>query len=363
MSLLYYIALTQVVGIGSITTRKLLKLYEKPENIFNEKKSSLLKIPLITYKVLDSLKSKEILIKAEKEIKFTQKYDIDVITIDNDNYPYRLKQIPDAPLVIYVKGDIDLNPLKSIAVVGTRKATEYGKDITKKIVKGLKSSSAHIVSGLAYGIDSVSHKSALENNLLTVAVLGHGLDIIYPDRNRDLAKLIIEKGGALITEYCSETNPDRENFPKRNRIIAGLSDAIVVVEANMKGGALITAELAFSYSRDVFAVPGRAIDTYSQGCNWLIKTNKAGLISSAEDIFYGMNWDLPDQKKEKKQKELLLSDDEEVLYKLIQQHGNPTMDFIYNQSGYSLNKTATILLNMELMGVIKSLPGKMFGVK
>lgn len=358
-SIYYAIALTFANKIGSITARKLLSLYSDPRDIFNESKKNLIQSGILSPRAAESLLSDVNFRKADKEMEFIEKFSISVLCIHDEAYPYRLKHCPDAPFVLYVKGECSLNPLKSVGVVGTRRSTAYGRQQTDAIISELAGEPLQIVSGLAHGIDTAAHKSALNAGLETIAVLGHGLNMIYPAENRDLAKNICSQG-ALVTEFSTQNIPEKENFPRRNRIIAGMSDAVIVVEANKTGGALITAEMANSYNRDVFAVPGRITDTYSQGCNWLIKTNKAALVTSANDLYYGMNWELPGQKAQAKQTTFVLNAQEEILYRLLQEHGECSMDFIYNTMDITLSKASEILLNMEMNGIIRSLPGKMY---
>ncbi len=358
----YLITLSLTPGIGPITARKLLSVYDNAENIFKDGISNLKKRQIINSSLVDKLFSKEVMENAEKELKFINKHNIQVLVFNDEEYPYRLKNCPDAPIVLYSKGNIKYNELKVISIVGTRRSTEYGKEFTSKLVENLKSEPIIIVSGLAHGIDTYAHQFAVKNELPTIAVLGHGLQMIYPAANKALAKQIIENG-SLLTEFSSQSIPDKENFPRRNRIIAGLADAVIVVEANIKGGALITAEIATSYNRDVFAIPGKTTDTYSKGCNWLIKTNKAGLITSAEDLYYNMNWEFQHAKKTTKQTSFILTEDEEKIFRILHEYGQSNIDFICNTSLFSLNKVASVLLQMEISGIIKSLPGKMYRLR
>lgn len=356
------IALTFVKGVGPITARKLINHYGDIKEVFSASKLDLKKLNLLTSKSIVSIKSKEVFENTEKEIKFIQKYDIKPIFINDETYPYRLKQCHDAPLVLFVKGCSSLNPLKAIAVVGTRNATIYGKEKTKSLITEVKGEPMQIISGLANGIDSYAHIASLENSIETIAVLGHGLNCIYPASNRKLATKIIESG-ALVTEFNSQLPAEKENFPRRNRIIAGMSDAVVVIEANKKGGALITAELANSYNRDVFAIPGRTDDTYSQGCNWLIKTNKAALITNMKDLYYSMNWNYSGKEKTTKQMSFVLSKDEEKIFQILFNNGNSSIDYLCSITDFSLSKLSGILLNMEMSDVIRCLPGKIYSIK
>jgi len=357
----YQIAITLIPGVGDIIAKKLISYCGSAEGVFKEKKQNLLKIPSIGETLVKSIINQDVFDRVDKELEFIEKYNIKTLFYLDDNYPFRLKQCIDGPLMLYYIGNANLNADKVISIVGTRNITEYGKDICKKIVKDLSEHDILIVSGLAYGVDSCAHKAALENNLFTVGVLAHGLDRVYPPLNKSLAEKMTQKGG-LLTDFMSETNPDRENFPKRNRIIAGISDAVVVIEAAKRGGALITAEIANSYNRDVFAVPGKIGDTYSEGCNNLIKTNKAALIQSADDIMYIMGWDLKKIKQKPAQKQLFieLTEVEKNLYELLSKNATCSIDEICSQSKFSVPKIAEALLNLELEGIIKSLPGKIY---
>jgi DNA processing protein len=250
---------------------------------------------------------------------------------------------------------------KIISIVGTRNNSEYGKTVCEKFIEELKEENILVISGLAFGIDTIAHKSALKNNLQTVAVLAHGLDRIYPQQNKSLAKQITEQGG-LLTDFISNTNPDKQNFPKRNRIVAGLCDAVIVIESGKKGGSLITAELGNGYNKDVFAIPGRTNDTKSEGCNYLIKNNKAALINSADDLLEMMNWKPAPKPSVKKQRELFieLAPDEKIVVDILQQQESIQIDELYFKSGLSSSEVATALLMLEMQGVVQSLPGKVY---
>jgi len=319
-----------------------------------------MKIPGIGQSTVNSIISQKVLERAEQEMEFIEKFGIKPLYFLDKDYPSRLKHCIDSPILLYFLGNADLNAEHIVSVVGTRRASEYGKEYCDKIIEGLSDINVLVVSGLAYGIDTQAHKAALQNNLQTVGVLGHGLDRIYPYANKSLAEKMMDNGG-LLTDFISKTNPDRENFPKRNRIVAGLCDALIVVETAMKGGALITANIANSYNRDVFAVPGKLGDKFSEGCNFLIKTNKAALIQSADDIKYIMQWDLVDRKAPKQRKLLIeFSPEEEKVVNVIKNSKEVSIDYIVSQSGLSNSKVASALLNLEFEGVVKSLPGKMY---
>lgn len=359
--LIYKLALTLIPGVGSVNGKSLVAYCGGVKAVFAEKKRALLKIPGIGEQTVNAIANHNVFGRAEEELVFIEKNKISPLFYLDKEYPIRLKQCHDSPLMLYYKGTADLNVPKVVAMVGTRKATEYGRDMCRKIVEGLVEHNVLVVSGLAYGIDTWSHKMSMDNKLETVGVLGHGLDRIYPFANRSLAEKMIENGG-LLCEYMSNTLPDRENFPMRNRIIAGMSDAVVVVEAGSSGGALITAEIANSYSRDVFAIPGRIGDPHSEGCNKLIKINKAALIQSAKDISYLLNWDILKvlQKPIQRQLFLSLSPDEELIVDKLKEKGDLDIDTLLIETSMLPAKAASILLNMEFEGVIRCMPGKVY---
>ncbi|SMO68173.1 DNA-processing protein DprA [Solitalea koreensis] len=361
MSKLYQIALTLLPGIGNVSAKNLLSYCGSAEGIFKTKKSQLLKIPGIGEKTIGViLNHKEYLVRAEEELKFVERYKINMLFFSSSSYPTRLKNCSDAPILLYSKGNIDFNRQKIINIVGTRDATAYGKDICRELIADLSKFNPIIVSGLAYGIDIAAHKEALRNNLSTVAVLGHGLDKIYPGGHRSVAEKMLENGG-LLTEFMSQTKPDRENFPMRNRIIAGLCDATIVVEAKESGGALITADLANGYNRDVFAFPGNINEPSSSGCNELIKTNRAQLITSAADLEYYLAWE--DKKAKKTTQNLLFFDfssDEKIIYDLICENGPLSIDDLTAKVSISPGNISRSLLNLEFNSLLKQLPGKIF---
>ncbi|MCX6251425.1 MAG: DNA-processing protein DprA [Bacteroidetes bacterium] len=361
MSLLYEIALTLVPGIGDVLGKKLVSLCGSAEAIFREQRKMLRKVPRINHSVVDALGDKTILERAEREVEFVERYRIRSMFFLDNEFPFRLKNCFDGPLLLYFKGNANLNNPKVIGVVGTRNATDYGKEICRSLIDGLQSEGVLIVSGLAYGIDSCAHRASLETGLETVGVLGHGLDRIYPYMNKGLAERMIKNGG-LLTDFTSGNKPDRENFPRRNRIIAGLCDALVVVEAAQKGGALITAGIANSYNRDVFAVPGRIGDLYSEGTNWLVKSNKAVLIQSAGDIKYLMGWDVPNKNPPSGQKKIFieLTEEEKVIVGILTNAGKTGIDELAIHAGIAMSKVSVALINLEFEGVVKSLPGKVY---
>ncbi len=363
-TLLYRIALTLIPGVGIANARKLLSLTGSAQAIFTEKKSSLQKITGLKETTLNSItNNKEFLIRAEKECNFIERNNIRPYFFTDSDYPVRLKQCVDCPIILYAKGNANFDTQYIVSIVGTRKATDYGKEVCKSLITGLANMEVLVVSGLAYGIDTAAHRNALESGLATVGVLAHGLDRVYPDVNANLAHRMLEKGG-LVTEFMSNTNPDRENFPMRNRIIAGLSDATIVVEAGPKGGALITADIANSYNRDVFAVPGRVSDIFSAGCTNLIKTNMAALVEKPEDILYIMGWDKEKKPKASVQQKLFLQLEphQEALYNILQKNGECSIDKLCYESNLNTGQVASALLSLEFEGLVKSLPGKMYKI-
>lgn len=360
MNLQYQIAINLIPGVGDINGKKLIAYCGGVEAIFKESKSSLLKIPGLGETTANKILNAEVLKRAEQEITFITKNNIKPLYFLDDEYPERLKHCIDGPILLYYKGNANLNSSKVVGIVGTRKASSYGRHVCENLVEGLKGLNVLVVSGLAYGIDTLAHKASLKNDLDTIGVLAHGLDRIYPSENRKLANQMIQQGG-LLTDFISKTNPDRENFPKRNRIVAGLSDVVIVVESAIKGGALITADIANSYNKDVFAIPGRVNDKTSEGCNFLIKTNRALLVNSADDIRYFMDWDTAKTKKNIQKKLFVeLTDTEKNLVKIIEENPRIGIDRICMLAQLPGSKVASILLNLEFSGVVECLPGKIF---
>lgn len=364
--LFYLLALQQVEGIGDITAKKLLQHFGSPEAIFQAKKTELAKIDGIGKSTIANLHKKDGFEQAESEILFLEKEDINVFSFQCNEYPNRLKNCHDAPLLLFQSGNVNWNNSKIISIVGTRQITTYGAEFTKKLLEELEPLNPIIVSGFAYGVDIVAHQAAMEHNLQTIGVLAHGLNQIYPKTHKKYMAKMQENGG-FLTEFWTYSKPDRENFVKRNRIVAGISEATIVVESAERGGSLITAEIANDYNREVFAVPGRATDKYSQGCNNLIKTQRAQMITSAADLIYLLNWDIKNKttvenKAIQKQLFVTLSEDEQKIYNYLQTKGKELMDIIALDCDLPIFKISSILLNMELKGVVKPLPGKVFEV-
>ena len=326
-----------------------------------EKKAALLKIPNVGEILADAIANSNVLAKAEKEVDFIVKHNIGCAFYLDDNYPVRLKNCPDSPVIFFYKGNVDFEHSKIVSIVGTRDATQYGKDLCNQLVDGLYQHNHNpiIVSGLAYGIDVCAHRAALRTNLPTIAVLAHGLTKIYPSVHTAVAREIVQNG-ALVTEFLSDSKIEPNNFLRRNRVIAGLADLTVVVESKKRGGALTTADIANSYNRDVFAFPGRLTDVCSEGCNWLIKTNKASLIQSVEDIEYIMGWDKKPQAAVQRELFPEVSPEEEKILKILKETGECPVDNLCFTLQISVSKASALLLNLELAGLVRSLPGKVY---
>ena len=358
-SLLYQIALTMVPNIGSALAQQLIAYCGSAEAVFKTSKSKLLKVPQIGEERAKMVATADVMAQAEKELKFMEEYKIKPLFYTDAEYPQRLRECNDMPLLLYYRGSTDLNAPKIVAVVGTRKITPYGKAITQKIIQELATQNIVVVSGLAYGVDVAAHQAALDCSLKTIGVMAHGLNQIYPIQHTAIAKKMVEQGG-LLTEYHSQKEMHPSYFPERNRIVAGMSDAIVVVESDVKGGAVITANIANTYNKDVFAVPGRVGDKYSSGCNFLIKTYKASIIETGTNLIEAMNWQDNTAPKKKRQLNLSLSAEEQKVYQLLQEVNEMEIDMLVHKSGMSSGELATTLLEMEMTGAIVSLPGKRY---
>ena len=362
VSLKHKIALGLIPRIGDINARKLVSHIGSVEGVFSESYKSLIRIPGIGAGLAKYICDRSYLEKAEKEVDYVTRNNIKTYFYLDNDYPYRLRQCEDSPVVFFYKGNSDLNSSRIISVVGTRNATTRGREVCDRIIGGLALGYPDLitVSGLAYGIDIAAHKAALANNLQTVGVLGHGFRTIYPSIHHSTAQIMLIQGG-LITDFLSDELPERNNFIKRNRIIAGISDATLVVESGIKGGALITADIANSYNRDVFAVPGRPEDQWSSGCNNLIKRNKAALVENSEDIEYYMNW--KSEKKNVPVQQLLfgdMSDEEKLVYEKISSEGEMNIDSLSRAIGMPVYKLSPLLLQMEFNGILKCYPGNLY---
>ncbi len=358
--LFHLLALLQVEGVGDIMAKKLINHCGNAEAVFKTKISQLATIDGIGSILIQNLKSKTVFEKAEQELQFLKSNEINVSYFQDENYPDRLKHCIDGPVLLFTSGNIELKNKKIISIVGTRQITSYGMEFCRKLIEDLAPLDPVIVSGFAYGVDIFAHQLAMDNNLQTIGVVAHGLNQIYPKTHKKyVAKM--EQNGGFMTEFWSSSNPEKENFVRRNRIVAGISEATIVIESAERGGSLITANIANDYNRDVFAVPGRTTDKYSQGCNNLIKTQKANLLTSAADLVYILNWDIESKAKPvQKQLFITLENDEQKVYDYLLKNGKELMDIIALRCDFPIYKISGMLLNMELKGVIRPLPGKLF---
>ncbi len=364
-NLVYKLALSMIPGIGGILARNLVAYTGSVDGVFSESLKSLMQIPGIGEVNARKIKNDNIFRQAEKELAFIDKNNIGVLFYSERNYPRRLKNCIDAPVIIYTKGNLNLDEEKVISIVGTRNATDYGKKVCEEIIQQFseRNHKVLVVSGLAYGIDIHAHKSSLKYQISTVGVVGHGLDKLYPSLHAETARKMLENGG-LVSDFPSGTKIDPPNFVRRNRIIAGLADATLVVESGETGGALITAEIASSYNRDVFAFPGRAGDFYSKGCNQLIRKNGASLIENIDDLEYFMGWE--NKSKEKAVQSSLfieLNPDEEKVVNLLQKNGELFIDQISAELNFPVSRISALLLNLEFKNVLEALPGKMYRLR
>jgi DNA processing protein len=360
---LSFVALHFIPGIGDYLVKQLVSYCGSAEQVFKTPKGKLLKIPGVGEISAEAIKQGDTFQDAEKELKKAERDDVEIILYTDKKYPQRLKTIEDAPALLYYKGNQNLNVPKTVGIVGTRQATEYGKEMVERICQELVPHQALIVSGLAYGIDIHAHKAALKNNLPTIGIMGSGIDIIYPAAHKETAKKMINHG-ALLTENRFGTKPDAHNFPARNRIIAGMCDALIVVEAAEKGGALITADIANSYNKDVFALPGNLNQSFSEGCNKLIKTNRANLFTSVKDLEYIMNWSADTNAAQPVFDITGFDPDEQTVLRILKERNAPVMiDELSFKSSLPPSKLASLLLTLEFKNAVKSLPGKMFTIK
>jgi DNA processing protein len=361
LELFYLLSLSQIPGIGPISGKTLISHCGSAEAVFKEKKRVLEKIPGIGSTGAAAIRHDLGANAAENELNFADKNRIRVLPYTSNEYPIRLKQVLDSPLVLFVKGQTELNPLRTCGIVGTRKNTADGAQSARDIVTGLKLHACHIISGLAFGIDIVAHKTAVEQQIPTVAVVAHGLDMVYPLRHNSVADKMLECGGALVSELFSGTTLHPDLFPRRNRIVAGMCDAVVVIESMIRGGSMITAQIAHSYDRDVFAVPGKPGDKMSEGCNFLIKNLKAGLCENANDVARGMNWDIGMPKNTQLQTRLLfdLTPEEKLIMDCLKGKARH-FDELLLSTGLPMSRVTLLLLEMEMKQLVSSLPGKIY---
>lgn len=358
--LLYKIAITLIPQVGPVYGKNLVSYCGHPEAVFKSKKSNLIKIPGIGASIAEYISQKDILIQAEKELNFIENNNISALFYTDQDYPFRLKNHADAPLLLYFKGNADLNASRTVAIVGTRKPTSYGIKLCEDLVKGLAAYQPVIFSGLAYGIDIVAHRACVRHSIPTVGIVGHGLSVIYPSSHKKVALEMVKSGG-LLSEFPSDTLPDGRHFPMRNRVIAAIADALIVVETAEKGGSIITANIANSYHKDVFAIPGRVTDNYSSGCHQLIKGHKASLVENADDVAFMMGWD-GEADSSKMQMELFsdFSNEEKNILALLNDRQVWNIDQLAFTTKLSGSQVSANLLNLEFKGMIRTLPGKRY---
>lgn len=357
---LYQIALTLIPEIGSVVAKNLIDIFGTAEAVFHARKKELSCIEGLGEIKARCIKEFTDFAIAEKELEFLEKNRYRAIFITAPEYPRRLLQCYDAPTLLYYNGTADLNSKRIISIVGTRSNTDYGKQITEQFIEALPPQNLAIVSGLALGIDGIAHRAALQNKIATVGVLAHGLDTLYPSQHRGLSKEMIMQGG-LLTEFRKNTLPDKHNFPRRNRIVAGMADATIVIETAIKGGSMITAELAFNYNRDLFALPGKITDSKSGGCLKLIQQNKANLFSGITEFLELMGWQ---EKKITAKKQRILfynfTKEEAIVYELLKEQSPKAIDEIYLKSGLTSSSVASAILNLELQNIVMAMPGKRY---
>lgn len=358
--LFYLLALQKVEGVGDTTAKKLLSHCGSAREIFASKPAKSKPSEGIGQALLRKLNDKSIFRKAERELRYIETAKIKAITFLDADYPERLKHCADGPILLFSSGNIDLSNRRVISIVGTRQITAHGIEFCRKLVSGLSPLNPVIISGYALGTDITAHQAAIENGLQTIGVLAHGLNQVYPKSHKKYVSAMQANGG-FFTEFWSSSNPEQVNFVKRNRIVAGMSEATVIIESADKGGSLITANLANDYNRDVFAVPGRVCDKFSQGCNRLIKTQKAHLLTDAADLVYMLNWDLKSRDKPvQKQLFVSLTGQEQKVYDFLLHKGKESIDTVALECGFPVSRMSSLLLNMELKGVVRPLPGKIF---
>lgn len=358
----HLIGLGLMEGVGPVLTKRLVAYCGSPREVFAQKTSQLAKVPgigTILAKIITQ--SSAVLEKAAREIKFCEQHKIRILTYQDEAYPQRLKFCEDSPPVLFLQGNTPLNASRMINIVGTREPSLYGKNFTEKLIEDLVYYDVTIVSGMAYGIDITTHKTCLKYDIPTIGVMAHGMDMIYPAAHSNIANKMV-KNGAIMTEFLSGTGPDKENFPKRNRIVAGLCDATIVIETGLKGGSMITARLANDYSRDVFALPGSPDNEKARGCNFMIKTQRAALFENAEDIAQLMGWKIEQHIAAEPQAKMLinLTDEEQLVTSLLAQKGKLMVDSISLNLNQPVSKISVTLLNLEFKGAVRSLPGKVY---
>lgn len=357
---IYQLSLTRITDIGNILTKQLIDHFGSASAIFHARKKELAAVEGIGEIRASQIKKFSDHHSSEQELKKIEQHQLRLLFLTDEHYPQRLKNCPDPPLVLFFRGDRSLNPSRIISIIGSRNATDYGKMVTEQLIKALQPYDVMIVSGLAHGIDAIAHRSALQQQLPTIGVMAHGFKTIYPHVHRSMAKEMIAQGG-LLTEFWFDELPDRHHFPQRNRIVAGISDATIVIETAVKGGSMITADLAFEYNRDVFAVPGRITDLRSSGCLQLIAQNKATAFTSPDQIIHALGW-LETKKKKNPQKKLFpeLSSEEQIIVSILTTQEQMHVDELYLKSKLPSSAMASAILNLELQNLIVQLPGKRY---
>lgn len=358
------IAFSRIKGISMATAGELLRRVGSPERFFELPQSALASLSGLDSRVLDDAYRRTLVDSARREAEFTKANGITVRFCTDDNYPRRMLECEDAPALLYSIGTCDLDIRHSVAIVGTRHATAYGLDFVKHLVRDLADmiDDLVIVSGLAYGIDVAAHRAALDCGVPTVAVMAHGLNTIYPSDHRSTAAKMVAEGGAIVTEYASDAAIHRGNFLARNRIVAGLADAVVVVESDIRGGALATARIASAYNREVFAVPGRTTDTYSRGCNALVANHTASVIRSAEDLTDTLGWVVKSQQGRQTKLTFEMSDEQQSVVNYINAHPDHTINDISVGLGIPYKQLASLLFEMEMSDMLITLPGGRYSV-
>jgi DNA processing protein len=357
----HQVALTLLEGVGPKSAKSLIAYLGHVDAIFKEKKNLRTSIPGFSKERFRHLNTAKALLEAEKVVDFVIKNNLQTTFFLDSDYPYRLKECPDSPILLYGIGNYELNPKRTIAIVGTRNMTSYGKKLVRELISSLQPYNVQVVSGLAYGVDVYTHRCCLEFNIQTVGVMGHGLDRIYPFQHRGTAEKMIENNGGLLSEFPNGTKPDRENFPKRNRIVAGMTDATIIVESGEKGGSLITAYLANDYSRDVYAFPGNVDNTYSKGCNSLIANDKAHLVTSSKDIIKMLEWETKTKEKPIQMNLFQqLTGDEKKVVKLLKEYDKISLDVLSVKLKTPVSRLSGLLLGLELSGIVLTLPGKKY---
>jgi len=353
--------LQHVPNLGDSSIKKIIQIVGSAEGVLKEKKANLLKIDGIGKVKLSAIHNKSHVLAAQKELDFIAKNKIKCTCYDEVDYPFYLKQCLDSPIVLFSSGEINLSQKRIISIVGTRKITSYGKQFCEQLIEDLVPFDPVIVSGFAYGVDITAHKAAIKNNLQTVACLGHGLNQIYPKAHKQYMAAM-EVNGGFFTDFWSDANFLPQNFLRRNRIIAGIAQATIVIESADKGGSLVTAQIANSYNRDVFALPGRVTDAMSKGCNMLIKTQQAHVITSVADLVYLLNWKTPASQKKVIQPQLFqnFTSEEQKIVDFLKHNNKQDLDRIAQHCNIPTYKLASLLLQLELKGVTRPLPGKMF---